>query len=88
MQRLRVNKIVEVLGGMGRVRIKKIFPVTISHKIFDTNSSFHVKYRTRGKVLLLFFATFLVVLTQYLFEQGDRALGYHSLKFRHFPNIS
>ena len=23
---------------------------TITHKIFETNSSFHVKYRTKGKV--------------------------------------
>ena len=40
------------------------------------------------KVLLLFLRTFLLVLTQFLFWQGEWALGYHFLKFRHFPYIS
>ena len=31
------------------VRIKKGFPETINHKIFEANSSFHVKQRTTGK---------------------------------------
>ena len=60
----------------------------ITHKISETNSSFHVKKRTTGKVSFLFSKSFLPVLTKLLFWQGDWALGYHSMKFRHFPNIS
>ena len=40
------------------------------------------------KVYLLFFKTFLVVLTKLSFWQGEWVLGYHFMKFRHFPNIS
>ena len=36
--------------GLARVRIKKMFPETISYKISETNSSFHVKEDTRRKV--------------------------------------
>ena len=42
---LRVTKIVKETrfeGVWGRVRIKK-FPETIIYKIFETNSSFHLK---------------------------------------------
>ena len=45
----------------------------MTHIIFETNSSFHVKERTTGKVS---------------FWQEDWALGYHSMEFRHFPDIS
>ena len=41
-----------------------------------------------GKVLLLFFGTFLLVLTGFSFWWGEWELGYYFLKFRHFPNIS
>ena len=37
-----------------------------------------------GKVYLLFFGTFLPVLTNFLFWQGKWTLGYHFMKFRHF----
>ena len=33
-----------------------------------------------------FFGTFLLVLAKFLFLQGRWALGYHSMKLRHFPN--
>ena len=35
---------------MRRVRIKKKFPETITHKIFETNSGFHLKWGTTGDV--------------------------------------
>ena len=35
---------------MVQVRSKNMFPETIIHKIFKTNSSFHVKKRATGKV--------------------------------------
>ena len=40
------------------------------------------------KILIAIFGTFLLVLTKFLFWQGDMALGYHSMDFRHFPNTS
>ena len=57
---------------------QEIFPETIVHKTFETNSSFHMKQQ---KVLFLFFKGFLVVLAKYSFWQGDWALGYHSMGF-------
>ena len=57
---------------------------TISYKIFETNSSFHENLGHHGKSLI---ATFLLVLAKFLFWQGPWILGYHSMKFRHFPNI-
>ena len=35
---------------MGQVRRRKMFQETIIYKTFETNSSFHVKERTAGKV--------------------------------------
>ena len=52
----------------------------IIRKLFETNSSFHVKYRTTGM--------FLLVLTKFSFWQEDWALGYHSMKIKRFPDIS
>ena len=64
---------------------------TIIHKIFETNSSFHVKKRTTGKVPVLFFRKFLLILTKFLFREEDWALGNYSIKFDiflMFSNIS
>ena len=64
---------------------------TITDKILETNSSFHVKHGTNGKVQFLFFKNFLLVLTKITkpsFRQRDWALGYHSMKLRHFPDLS
>ena len=46
MKDLRVTKIVKEIKfeGLSQVRSKKVFPVTIIHKIFETNSSFHVNF--------------------------------------------
>ena len=38
------------LKRFGRLKIKIFFPETIIHKIFETNSSFHMKLGTTGKV--------------------------------------
>ena len=59
-------------------------PSAMAHRIFRTNSSFHVKWRTTGRVQLLFFRSFLLVLTKLSFRRGDWALGYHSMKCRPF----
>ena len=58
------------LKGHGQVRNKKLFLETIIHKVFAADSSFHVKWRTTGKVQFLFFRSFLLVLTKFLF--GER----------------
>ena len=44
---------------------------TIICKIFETNSSFHVKYRTMGRVQYAFFRRFLLVLTKFSFWAED-----------------
>ena len=54
---------------------------TVSHSIFETNSGFHVKWRTTGKVSFLFFKSFLLVLTKFLFWRGGWGLAYYSMKF-------
>ena len=53
----------QVWRGLGQFRIKKLFPGTIIHKIFETNSSFHVKYWNMGKFWFLLFSRFLLVST-------------------------
>ena len=57
------------------------FVATIIHKIFEINSSFHVKQHTTGKVQFLFFSSFLLVLTKFSLWEEDWALGYNSMKF-------
>ena len=57
-----------------------IYISTAIHKTFGTNSSFYVKF--------LIFKGCVLVLTKFLFWQGDWALGYHSMGFRYFPDIS
>ena len=42
----------------------------ITYKIFETNSIFHVKQRTMGKVQFLFFKSFLLLLIKLSFWQG------------------
>ena len=46
------------LKGSGPVKMKKTFPQTIAHKKFETNSTFRLKYRTTGKVLMSLFQEF------------------------------
>ena len=41
-----------------------------------------------GKRLVSAFKGLLLVLIKSSFFQGDWALGYHSMKFKHFPDIS
>ena len=38
-------------GGLRRVTNKKVFPRTTIHRIFETNSSFHVKLRNKTFIL-------------------------------------
>ena len=40
-----------------------------------------------GKISFLFLSSFLVVLTKFSFYQKDWALGYDSMRLRHFPDI-
>ena len=47
-----------------------------------------VIYRTAGKVSSLFLKSFLLVSTKLSFLQADWALGYHSMAYGQFPDIS
>ena len=46
------------------------------------------KSAQRDKFSFGFIKRFLLVIAKLSFRQGDWALGYHSMGFRHFPNIS
>ena len=59
----------------------------VSPRSFATDCSFHVKWRTTGKVQFLFFR-FLPVLTKFSFLEEDWPLGNNSMNFRDFPDIS
>ena len=60
---------------------------TIIHKIFETDSSFHVKQRTVGKVQVLFFCRFLLLLAKFSFREEDWALGSNCMIFLICPNF-
>ena len=49
--------------------------------VFMRNSALWEKFN------FCFSRDFLLVLTKFSFWQGGWALGYHSMKFRHFPDI-
>ena len=78
-----------LLHPLSNFQIQKYYQnePTTTHKIFETNSSFHVKQRKREKFSFCF-KSFLLVGKRFLFWHGDWALGYHSMEFRHFPDIS
>ena len=40
----------QILMDVERVRIKKLFPKTVIHKIFEKTLNFHVKQHTTGEV--------------------------------------
>ena len=65
-----------------------MIPDKKNYETSKTNSSFYAKQRTTGKVYFLFFKSFHLVLIKLSFRQGDWVLGYRSMKFRQFPNIS
>ena len=61
--------------GLGRIRSKKTFSETIVHKIFETNSSFNVKEHNTGKVQVLLFRSFFLVLTKFsLISQNNSVM--------------
>ena len=62
---------------------KKRLPLhsTTTGKIFEKNSSFHVKQHTTGKVQFLFSRSLLLVLAKFSFWEEEWALGYNSMKF-------
>ena len=57
-------------------------------KILETNSSFYVKQGTTEKVQFLFFSSYLLILTKFSFWNENRALGYNSIKFQNFLDVS
>ena len=48
---------------------------TISYKIFETNYSFHVKWRTTGKGLIAVFQDFFASLNKILIFAGGMGTG-------------
>ena len=73
-------------GGQALLNVQSDFQnfhllATTIHKIFEKMSGFHMKQRTTGKVQFLFFSSFLLALTKFLFWKEDWALGYNSMKF-------
>ena len=65
-----------------------MFPETIIHKIFEINSSFHVKWRTATRVQYPFFKSFWLVLKECSSWQGESALVCNSSKFWDVPVFS
>ena len=80
-QSLRVTKIVQ------EIKFEGVRDESESKKGFQRQSLTKYLRHTTGKVKLLFFGTFLLALTKFSFWPGDWALGYDSVKFRHFPNF-
>ena len=72
------------LEGFWGVRIKKRFPETITHEIFETKSRFHLN----GKSLVSVFPVFSASIKKNSIWQEDCAPAYHSMEFRQFPYIS
>ena len=60
--------------------------IIIPDKIFEADSSFHVKQRTAGKVQFSFSGSFVLVLTEFSFQKEDWVLGYNPMKFRDLEN--
>ena len=75
----KFSLMLEIISLLTALRLKPLVWATIIHKIFEINSSFYVKWRTKGKVLFL--KNFFLVFTKFLFRQGDWALGYYSMEF-------
>ena len=60
---------------------------TVAEGVFETDSSFHVRWRTGGGAQFLFFRSVLLALTKFSFCEEDWALGYNSMKFLDFLDI-
>ena len=58
-----------------------MLPERTIHKIFETTLAYE-------KSLISDFNSFSLVLTKFSLWQENWALGYHSMGFRHFPDIS
>ena len=61
--------------------VRALGVTTSTDKIFEKNSSFHVKLSTTGKVQFPFWSSLLLVLTKFCFQEEDWALAYNSMKF-------
>ena len=73
MTGLRVTKIVNKIKFEGIIdELEAIFPETIIHKIFETNSNFPCKASV--------FQEFLLVLKKNSFWQEDWTLAYHCMR--------
>ena len=64
-----------------------MFLETIIHKIFETNSNFHVTAQY-GKSLISVFREHFASINKIFILAGGLASGYHAMDFRRFPHIS
>ena len=55
LRNTEIVKVIEFGRVSGKLIAKELFPETIVLKIFEINSSFHVKYRLMGNVKFRFF---------------------------------
>ena len=60
----------------------------VGRGVFGAGSSFLVGRRAAGGAWLLFLGSFLLLFARFSLSRGGWSLGYHSMVFRHFPNIS
>ena len=76
------------VGALG-IWNQSAWNTTIIDRISGTGPCFRVKWRTAGKVWFMLFSSFLPVWGGlWGGGGGDWVLGCHSMKFRHFPDIS
>ena len=66
--------------------MKKKFRENITHKISETNFNLQLKWRTTRKISV--FQELSSSINKLSFWQKGWALGYHSIRFRQFPDIS
>ena len=87
-QWLTLGQDVKSSNGISSKRVVNLQPPTIIHKIFETNSCFHVEWCTMRKVQFQFFRRFLLVLTKFPFHREELALDKNYTKFWDFRYIS
>ena len=75
--------------GLQKVYHEYFSEAAIIHKISETSSNFHVTLVHYGKGLIsVFQERFASINKIFILMGGGWALGYDSMRFKHFPDIS
>ena len=74
--------------GLGQVGLGGGFRETVNYKVFGADSAFRLGWCTTGVVQFSAFQWFLLGLGEFWFWRGYCILGYRSVGFGHFPDIS